>query len=241
MIVDLERPLGAAAVQLEQGQVPGEMAVERSPAVVAGQPVLQKLDAPVIVHGLEADVGDVVAGVGVARILLERALRQAPRFLEPAHLVIGEGQRGLEPPVLAVRGGQTLEKGQAELLAICAPAEADAAAGLVHEQGVARKLHHVLVDEVEPASGLTGDDGGQRLHVLPLAPGCASHEPARPGDGGARRPRVPLEEGEERSARVSEREPLIGRHRRREALISAEAVREEPVHAFLVAFGGDGR
>ena len=102
-------------------------------------------------------MGDVVAGVGVAWILRERALGEPPRLRVAAHLVIGEGEGGLEPPVLAVGGCQPLEESAAELLAIRPPREADRAARLVDEQGVARELRHVLVDQGEATRGLAGD------------------------------------------------------------------------------------
>ena len=136
-LVDLERARGPAAVQLEHGEVPREVAVKGRPAVIAGQPRLEECHAAVIVHGLEADVGDIVARVGIAGILLERALGQPAGLVEAPRLVMREGQRGLKPPVVAVGRGEALEEGLAKLLAVRAPAEADGAAGLVDEERVA--------------------------------------------------------------------------------------------------------
>ena len=154
--------------------------------------------------------------------------------------MIREGEGGLEPPVLAVGRGQALEKGQAKLLAIRPPREADGAAGLVDEQCIARELRHVLVDESEAARGLAADERGQRLHVLPLAPGGAGREIPRPADGRPRRRAVTPEEREERRPRVGQGEALVGRDGCGEALLGAGAVRELPVHPLLVALSGDG-
>ena len=51
---------------------------------------------------------------------------------------------------------------------------------------------------------------------------------------------VALHEGERAHARVGQREPLVGRHRRGEASLGAEAVGEQAVHAVLVPLDGDG-
>jgi len=127
------------------------------------------------------------------------------------------------------------------LLSIAAAREADGAAGLVHEQCVARKFGHVLVYEGEPVRGVPADEGAQRLDVLPLSPGCAGHGVARPAGCRARRRRVAAAHREERHARVRHRKPLVGLEGRREGFLRARPVREQPVHAVLEALGGKGR
>src|SRR5262249_62071900 len=109
-----------------------------------------------------AEVGDAGGGGGGAGIRGEQALRQPPRLFETAHLVVGEAQRRMEPPVVAVRGGQTLEEGRAELLAVAPAAQADRAAGLVDEERIARELRHVLVDQVEAARRVASDESVER-------------------------------------------------------------------------------
>ena len=171
------------------------------------------------------DVREVVAGVGVARILRQRALGQPPRFLEPIDLVIREGQRGLEPPVVAVRRGERLEEGHPLLLAIARAREADRAAGLVDEHRVAWELRDVLVDEVEAACRLAADQRAERLDVLPLTTRGARHDLARLVDCRARRGRIAMSDGHEGDARVRQRETLVRLHRRRERIVGTGAVR----------------
>src|SRR5262249_51275486 len=117
-LVDLERPALVSTLEFEERQVPGEMAVKRRAPVIAREPVLEERRATVVVRRLEIHVRDVVAGVGVAGILRERALRQPPGVVEASDLVIGECQGGLEPPVVAIRGGQALDESSPPLLAI---------------------------------------------------------------------------------------------------------------------------
>src|SRR5262249_39524358 len=139
-----QRLLVPSAMQLEHREMPREMAVKRCARIVFGEPALEKRGAAVVVEQLEVDVREVVAGVGVSRELLERALRQSTRLLEAIDLVIGEGERGLKPPVVAVCRGQPLQEVDTLLLAIGCAREPDGAARLVYEQRVARKLPHVL-------------------------------------------------------------------------------------------------
>ena len=174
-LVDLQRPPRPVAVQLEEREVPGQMAVIGRETVVAGEPVGEKGRAAVIVQRLEADMRDVVAGIGVGRVLRQRALGEAARLRKAALLVIDEAQRGEKPPVLPEGGRQALEEGRPVGLAVRAAAQADAAAGLIHQERVARELRHVLVDEGKPARGLTADQRRQRRHVLALAPAGARH------------------------------------------------------------------
>jgi hypothetical protein len=54
--------------------VPGEVAVKRRAPVVAGQPRFEECDRRVGVEGLEVDVDEVVARVGVAGILYRGGL-----------------------------------------------------------------------------------------------------------------------------------------------------------------------
>src|SRR5262249_8497929 len=181
------------------------------------------------------------ARVGVARILAQRKLRQTPRLGVAADLVIAEPERGLKPPVVAVVGCEPFDESDAVLLAVLAAAGADRAGGLVHPQGVAREFLHVLLDQAEPADALAARDGGERLDVLPLAPGRSGRELARLLDGGLRRRPVTLKERKERPTRVGQSESGIGLDGGIESLVGADAVREEAVHAVLIALGGDGR
>jgi hypothetical protein len=80
-----------ALVQLEQRQVPGQVAVERRGPVVVGQPGLEEAGAGAVVGRLVEDVGHRVGPVGVARVALQRLLGVAARLLEPIQLVVDEG------------------------------------------------------------------------------------------------------------------------------------------------------
>src|SRR5262249_24361241 len=95
---DLEGARVAAAMQLEHGGVPGEVAVKRGAAITALEPLLQASRAGLCVQRLEVDVGEVMNGVGVGRVLLKRALGESSRLLEAVDLVIGEAERHLIPP-----------------------------------------------------------------------------------------------------------------------------------------------
>jgi hypothetical protein len=66
------------------------------------------------------------------------------------------------------------------LLAVGAARECDGAARLVDEEGVARKVSHVLVDERKAARRLPCEEGVHGLDMLPLAPGRARHVRASP-------------------------------------------------------------
>ena len=147
----------------------------------------------------------------------------------------------MEPPVVAVRGSQTLEEGRAELLAVAPAAQADRAARLVDEERIARELRHVLVDQIEAARGFSSDERAQRLDVLPLAPRRPGHGSARRLGGRARRRGVALDDGDQRDAAVSQRESFVGFHGCREARLGAGPERQQPVHAFLEPLGRDGR
>ncbi len=236
-----ERLRVAALVQREHRLVPREVAVEVGAPVVARHPVVEERGTGLDIEGLEGDVGQVVGRARVAGILVERRLGQPARLVEAVHLVIGEGERGLEPPVVPVGGSEALEEGHAVLLAIAAAGQRDGAAGLVDEHRVARELGHVLVHQREAARGLARDEGAHRLDVLPLAPGGAVHRLAGARGGGARGRRVPLHRGEERLPHVRQRQPLVGGERGREALLRAGAVGQQVVHAFLEALEGGGR
>ena len=133
-VEDLERARRVSALELEERQVPDEVAVEGRAPVVVAEPVGQERRALVVAGRLEHHVGDVVAGVGVARMLGQRALGQDARLLEPSHLVVRERERGLIPPVVPVSGRQPLDERAPVLLAIRAAREADAAARLVHQR-----------------------------------------------------------------------------------------------------------
>ena len=237
---DRERVRVAALVQREHRLVPGEMAVEGGAPVVARHPLVEERGPRVDVEGLELDVGQVVRRARVARVLLERGLRQPARLLEPVHLMVGEGERRLEPPVVPVRGRQPLEEGHPVLLAIAAAGQGDGAARLVDQHRVAREVLHVLVHQREAARGLAGHEGARRLHVLALAPGRAGHGLARAARGGARRCGIALHRGQERSPHVRHREAVVGRERRREALLGAGAVGQQPVHPVLELREGRG-
>ena len=215
--------------------------MKRGARVVAGEPVGQERGAGLGVQRLEVDVSEVVAGVGVARVLLQRALGQTPGLLVAVDLVVREGQRRLEPPVVAVRRGQALEKRHAVLLAVGAAGEADGAAGLVDEQRVARELRHVLGDQVEPAARLAADQRAQRVDVLALAPGGAGDRLARPPHRGPRGRRVAVGHGHQGQAGVRDRESVVRLQGRRERLLDAGSVGQQPVHAVLKAFGGTRR
>src|SRR5205807_657275 len=153
------------------------------------------------------DVGEVVAGVGVARVLLERALRQPARLLEAVHLVVGEGQRRLKPPVVAVGGGQALEEDGTLLLAVAAAREADGAARLVDQEGVAREqpVHAVL--EARGGDGRRGRDG--QSVAVGDGHGRPSILTARSTRRTRRRPRCPTS----RSAPRVSSPPTSGRRR----------------------------
>src|SRR4029450_11175084 len=97
------------------------------------------------------------------------------------------------------------------------------------------------LDQAEPAGSLAAGDRGERLDVLPLAPGRTGREVARLLDGGLRRRPVTLEEREERPARVGQGESGIGLDGGTESLGGGQPVREEAVHAVLIVLGGDGR
>src|SRR6185503_3642803 len=236
-----ERLRVAALVQREHRLVPGKVAVEVSAPVVAGHPVVQERGARLDVERLERDVGQVVGRARVARVLIERRLGQPPRLVEAVHLVIGEGERGLEPPVVAVGRGEALQESHAVLLAIAPAGQGDRAARLVDEHRVAGELLHVLVHQREAARGLARDEGADRLDVLPLAPGGAVHGLAGAPGGGPRGRAVALHRGEKREPHVSQGQPLVGRERGREALLGSGAVGEEIVHALLEAVEGGGR
>src|SRR5215472_18046816 len=98
-------------MQLEHGKVPGEMAMKPRVAVVALEPFLEEGRPRLCVQRLEGDVGEVVGGVGVGRILLERAFGEPSRLLEAVDLVVGEPKGRLIPPVVAVNGGEALHEG----------------------------------------------------------------------------------------------------------------------------------
>ena len=152
--------------------------------------------------------------------------------------MVREGEGGLEPPVVAVGGGEPLHEGDAILLAIAPAREGDGIARLVRHHRVARELADVLVDEGEPARRLPCDERAQRLDVLPLAPGRSRHALARPPRRRARRCRVALDEGEQGEARVRHREVRIRGESRRERFLGPRAVREETIHAVLKALRG---
>src|SRR5262245_51046964 len=153
------------------------MAVKRGEAVVAFEPRGQHRDAARVVDRLVADVRDVVARVGVPRILTERKLGQAARLGITADLVVAEPERGLKPPVVAVVRSELFHERHAILLAVFAPAQADRAGRLVHQQGVAGEFLHVLLDQPKPAGALATGARSQRLYVLPPAPPRPSRQP----------------------------------------------------------------
>jgi hypothetical protein len=225
-------------MQLEHRQVPREMAVERRAGVVLRQPLLEKRGAAVVVEQLEVNVRQVVAGVGVGRVLRERAIGQTPRLLEPIDLVVREGERGLKPPVVAIRGSQALQKRHTLLLAIARAGEADGAARLVDEQSVARELRDVLIDQRQPARRLTCEQRAERLDVLPLASGRPADDVPRLLGRRARRRRVALGHGNHRQPGVCDGQPLVGLDGLGKRLPGARAVREQHVHSVLKARSG---
>src|SRR5262249_61022496 len=68
VVVDCERALGGATPQLEERQMPREVAVELGCALVAGKPASHEGGAARAVALLVEDVGQGMRGVGVARI-----------------------------------------------------------------------------------------------------------------------------------------------------------------------------
>jgi len=127
------------------------------------------------------------------------------------------------------------------LLAIAGPGQGDGAAHLVHQHRVAREVLHVLVREREAAGALAAHEGGEHLHVLPLAPRGAAHRLARAGHGVARGGRVALHQRHQRDAGVRDRQAGIGLERLRHPLLAGGAVGQQVVHALLEALEGDGR
>ena len=93
-----------------------------------------------------------MGGVAVARVPLERAFRSAAGFFVAEQFVVGEGNLGEEPPVIAVGGGQRFEDGELLVVAVDAAAEADEAvhaARLGEREGVTREIGEVCFEERE--------------------------------------------------------------------------------------------
>ena len=65
-------------MQLEHRHVPGEVAMERRAPVVSAHPLLEEGGPHLRVQRLEGDVGKVMDGVGIVRILPQRALGEPP-------------------------------------------------------------------------------------------------------------------------------------------------------------------
>jgi hypothetical protein len=182
-----------------------------------------------------------VGGARVARVLLERRFRQPPRLREAVHLVVGERERRLEPPVVAVGGSEALEEGHPVLLAIAPAGQGDGATGLVHQHRVARELGHVLLHQREAPRGLPRHEGVDRLRVPPFAAGRARCGLARAAGGGARAGPVAPYRGQQRLPHVGQREMVVGGEGRREAVLGAGPVGQQAVHAVMEALEGAGR
>src|SRR6185437_7544043 len=217
------------------------VAVERGAPVVARHPLVEEGGARLAVEGLERDVGEVVRRVSVPRVLLQGSLREPARLVEAVHLVIGEGERGLVPPVVTVGGGQALHERDPILLSVGGAGQGDRAAHLVHQHRVAREFLHVLVGQREAPRALAVHEGAEGLHVLALAPRPAAHRLPRAGHRGARGGGVARDEGQQGPAGVRHREAGVGLHRLGEPRLALGAIGQQVVHAFLEALEGDGR
>src|SRR5690242_19259786 len=238
---DLHRVRVAAGVQREHRLVPGHVAVERGAPVVARHPLVEEGGARLAVEGLERDVGEVVRRVSVPRVLLQGSLREPARLVEAVHLVIGEGERGLVPPVVTVGGGQALHERDPILLSVGGAGQGDRAAHLVHQHRVAREILHVLVGQREAPRALAAHEGVEGLAGLALPPRRAAHRLPRAGHRGARGGGVARDEGQQGPAGVRHREAGVGLHRLGEPRLALGAIGQQVVHAFLEALEGDGR
>ena len=183
--VETERGIEVALVEQEERVVPGEMGMELRGTAVADQPVGEEGGASGGLAVLVVDVGHGVRAVAVLTAKLEGAFRVAAGRLEEEVLDLREGESAEKPPIVTVVGFETFEELDLLFGAVLATAEADEAVDasrLREGEGVAGKVFHVLVDEIEGAGRLALDSGGQDVDVALLAGRGARDE--LPGDRG---------------------------------------------------------
>ena len=181
VLVDAARAVVSAPRQLEQGQVPGQVAVQRARALVRGQPALEIGGAALDITRLVGDVGEPVRDVGASRLPRARLLHQSAGFRRAARFVVGPAMGKGKPPVAGIVRRQRFEEREEHRVVVGTPAERDEAEGphrQREDEGVARELGHVRAHRGQRARRVAVEQGADGLHVLALPPRDAAGEAA---------------------------------------------------------------
>ncbi len=242
LVVERPRDLRAAQRQLEERQVPREVAVQLRRLVVVGEPRPKEAGAFIAGIAFVADVRKAVGRVAVSGVEVERALDEAPAPFPLARLRAGEAVDVEKPPVFAVRHGQAFEQIQLDLVAVAAPAEADEAedaGGQREHEAVTRELAQVLDHVGERARHVRLDIERDRLHVPALAARGGRRQLDGARRGGPRLGHGATELERPRVGRVGEREAWVGRDGPPERLLGAHVGGEQFLHGQHVLLAGD--
>ncbi len=181
LAVEAESSIEVALIEEEERVVPGEMGMELRGTAVADKPVSEEGGASSSLAVLVVDMGHGVSGVAILTAKLEGAFRVTAGRFEEEVLDLSEGEGAEEPPIITVVGFETFEELDLLFGAILVTAEADEAidAGRLREgKGVAGKVFHVLVDEIEGAGRVTFNSRGKDIDVALLARRGTRDEPA---------------------------------------------------------------
>lgn len=183
--IETESSIEIALIEEEERVVPGEMGVELRGTAVTDQPVGEKRGASGGFAVLVVDMGHGMSAIAILAAKLEGSFRVAAGRFEEEVLDLRECESAEKPPIIAIVGFETLKELDLLFGAVLATAEADEtvdASRLREREGVAGKVFHMLIDEIERAGRLTFDSGSQDVDVVLLAGGGARDEP--PGDRG---------------------------------------------------------
>src|SRR5262249_43753162 len=109
-----------AAGELEERQVPRQMAVDLRLAREIRQPALQKLRSSTRITGLKEDMRHGMGTVATLRMQLQGPLHQAPCFLVISQFVMRKRIGTQKPPVVVVCLSHTVQQRKISLQAILA-------------------------------------------------------------------------------------------------------------------------
>src|SRR4029453_11087001 len=139
-----------AAGELEERQVPRQMAVDLCLAREIRQPALQKLSPSTMITSLKEDVRHGMGTVTAVGMEFQSPLHQTPRLLMIPQFVVCKRIGTQKPPVVAICLSNALQQRKIGLQAILAttkPNHTKWSNCLLEEKNIPRKFLHMLADQ----------------------------------------------------------------------------------------------
>src|SRR5262249_14488228 len=125
LIIEFEYVVGMAAGELEERQVPRQMAVDLGLAWEIRQPALEKLYPSTVLTGLKEDVCHGMGTVATVRLELQSPLHQTPRFLVISQFVMRKRVGTQKPPIVTIGLSHAVQQRKIRLQTVLTTAKAN--------------------------------------------------------------------------------------------------------------------